>query len=154
MKPISVELSANFKLNKRLSEMKQILLLLTSIFIIECVNAQIPYFSSTVGNNKLYGYTSIKLRPGINAQETYTTFQYGIGNSLATGVDLSTSHNAAYAGILIRYGHKFSPYLGLGGQMTPSFDLNDNMKFKYLTTAIYTNGNILRDGRLFWASNI
>lgn len=134
-------------------EMKKYLLLIASIFIIECINAQIPYFSGTVRNNKLYGYTSIKFRPGINAQETYTTFQYGLGDSFATGVDSSTGKDIAYAGVLIRYGHKFSPYLGIGGQLTPSFDLNDNMSFKYLTAALYLNGNILRNGQLFWASN-
>ena len=41
--------------------------------------AQIPYFAGTVGDGKLYGYTSLKVRPGINNQETYTTFQYGLG---------------------------------------------------------------------------
>ena len=41
------------------------------------VIAQIPYFAGTVGDGKLYGYTSVKARPGINHQETYTTFQYG-----------------------------------------------------------------------------
>ena len=39
--------------------------------------AQIPYFAGTVGDGKLYGYSSVKARPGINQQETYTTFQYG-----------------------------------------------------------------------------
>ena len=39
--------------------------------------AQIPYFAGTVGDGKLYGYSSVKVRPGINHQETYTTFQYG-----------------------------------------------------------------------------
>lgn len=126
---------------------------MASIFITECISAQIPYFSGTVGNNKLYGYTSIKFRPGVNAQETYTTFQYGLGDSFATGVDLSTGVSTAYAGILARYGHKFSPYFGIGGQLTPSFDLNDNMAFKYLTAALYMNGDILRNGQLFWASN-
>lgn len=133
--------------------MKKSFLLFLSLFIIECISAQIPYFSGTVGNNKLYGYTSIKFRPGINAQETYTTFQYGLGNSFAVGVDLSTLKDFANAGVLLRYGHKFSPYFGIGGQLTPSFDLNNNMSFKYLTAALYMNGNILRDGRLFWASN-
>ena len=30
------------------------------------VMAQIPYFAGTVGDGKLYGYTSVKARPGIN----------------------------------------------------------------------------------------
>ena len=47
--------------------------------------AQIPYYAGTVGDGKLYGYTSLKVRPGINHQETYTTFQYGLGDHWATG---------------------------------------------------------------------
>lgn len=120
-----------------------------------CLSAssQIPYFAGTVGNNKLYGYTSLKFRPGINAQETYTTFQYGLGNTFATGIDLATSRSSAYAGVLIRYGTKLSDYFSIGGQITPSFNLNDNMSFEYVTTALYMNGNISRNGKLFWAAN-
>ena len=53
--------------------------------------AQVPYFAKTVGQNRMYAYTSMKVRPSINSQETYTTFQYGLSNSLATGLDLYTS---------------------------------------------------------------
>lgn len=115
--------------------------------------AQVPYFSGTVGDGKLYGYTSLKIRPGINAQETYTAFQYGIGNYFATGVDLYTDAGTSYMGYLVRAGYKFSKWFGIGGQVTPSFDLNDNMKFSYLTSALYMNGNITDSGRLFWCSN-
>ena len=52
--------------------------------------AQIPYFAGTVGDAKLYGYSSVKFRPGVNRQETYTTFQYGLGDHVATGIDLYT----------------------------------------------------------------
>lgn len=38
------------------------------------IHAQVPFFAKTVGQDKMYAYTSIKVRPGINAQETYTTF--------------------------------------------------------------------------------
>ena len=108
-------------------------------FVFIATSAQIPYFSGTVGNNKLYGYTSLKFRPGINAQETYTTFQFGLGDSFATGIDLSTTKGVSYAGVLLRYGKQISPYFGIGGQITPSFDLNDNMSFKYATAALYMN---------------
>ena len=49
--------------------------------------AQIPYFAGTVGDGKLYGYSSVKFRPGVNRQETYSTFQYGLGDHVATGID-------------------------------------------------------------------
>ena len=115
--------------------------------------AQVPYFAGTVGDGKLYGYTSLKVRPGINAQETYTCFQYGIGNHVAVGTDLYTGVGSSYWGFLVRYGAKISPWFGIGGQVTPSFNLNDSFKFSYTTGAIYMNGQITNDGKLFWCSN-
>ena len=121
------------------------------IFIIICflsllapntIEAQVPYFSGTVGNNKLYGYTSLKVRPGINSQETYTTFLYGTFTHTATGIDIYTSNGNAYMGYLFRAGFKFNKWIGIGAQITPSFDLADNYKFSYLTSALYLNGAI------------
>ena len=125
-----------------------------AITMVCCVlNAQVPYFAGTVGDGKLYGYTSLKVRPGVNAQETYTCFQYGIGNSFAAGTDIYTGVNSAYWGFLARYGAKISPWIGVGAQVTPSFDLRDSFKFSYVTGAIYMNGQITKDGKLFWCSN-
>lgn len=115
--------------------------------------AQIPYFAGTVGDGKLYGYSSLKVRPGINKQETYTTFQYGLGDHFATGIDLYTGPDCAYWGGLLRYGLGISKWYQIGAEVTPSFDLNNSFRFAYLTSAIYMNGAITRDGRLFWCSN-
>jgi hypothetical protein len=115
--------------------------------------AQIPYFAATVGDGKLYSYTSVKARPGINRQETYTTFQYGLSDHFATGIDLYTGSNSAYWGVLMRYGTSFSQWFNIGAEVTPSFNLNDNYRFSYLTSALYLNGSILSDGSLFWCSN-
>jgi len=130
-------------------------LIVVFVVMVSCLvlYAQVPYFAGTVGNNKLYGYTSLKFRPGINAQETYTTFQYGIGNYTAAGLDLYTSNGSSYIGGLIRVGKKISQWFGIGGQITPSFNLSDNMKFSYLTTALYMNGSISNGGNFFWCSN-
>lgn len=117
------------------------------------LNAQIPYFAGTAGYNKLYSYTSLKVRPGINAQETYTTFQYGIGDSFAAGMDLNTGINSTYIGYLVRYGYRVNKSFNIGAQVTPSFDLNDSHKFGYLTSALYMNGAITNDSKLFWVSN-
>ena len=76
--------------------------------------AQIPYFAGTVGDGKLYGYTSLKVRPGINHQETYSTFQYGLGDHWATGVDLYTGPDCAYWGGLVRYGLNISKWINVG----------------------------------------
>lgn len=133
--------------------MKRFFPLLIVLLIATTAMAQVPYFAGTVGNNKLYGYTSLKVRPGKNAQETYTTFQYGLGNYTAVGLDLYTGTGCSYAGYLFRAGKKFSKWFGLGGQITPSFDLNDNFKFSYLTSALYMNGAISNDGNFFWCSN-
>lgn len=134
--------------------MKKYIIILSFLLLGNIVSkAQVPYFSGTVGNGKLYGYTSLKFRPGINNQETYTCFQYGLGDYAATGVDLYTGLNSAYAGVLVRGGYKVNQWFGIGGQLTPSFDLNNSMKFSYLTAAIYMNGSITSDGNLFWCSN-
>ncbi len=133
--------------------MKKIIILTMMTVAVITVNAQVPYFAGTVGNGKLYGYTSLKARPGINAQETYTTFQYGLGHYAAAGLDLYTGTNCSYAGYLFRAGKKINKYFGIGGQITPSFDLNNNFKFSYLTTALYMNGAISNDGNFFWCSN-
>lgn len=134
--------------------MKKYIIILSFLLLGNIVSkAQVPYFSGTVGNGKLYGYTSLKFRPGINNQETYTCFQYGLGDYAATGVDIYTGLNSAYAGVLVRGGYKVNQWFGIGGQLTPSFDLNNSMKFSYLTAAIYMNGSITSDGNLFWCSN-
>lgn len=132
---------------------KVLFLALVLSMISTLIKAQVPYFSGTVGDGKLYGYTSLKFRPGLNNQETYTCFQYGLGDYAATGVDLYTGLNSAYAGVLVRGGYKVNQWFGIGGQLTPSFDLNNSMKFSYLTAALYMNGSITNDGNLFWCSN-
>ena len=133
--------------------MKKVLVFTLSLLFSVCAFAQLPYFASTVGDGKLYGYSSLKCRPGTNSQETYSTFQYGIGNHFASGIDLYTGPNCAYWGALVRYGQPVCHWFNVGAEFTPSFNLNDNFKFSYLTSALYTNGAISCDGRLFWCSN-
>ena len=136
--------------------MKKYIILLISIISVVLTNnisAQIPYFSNTVGKYKLYGYTSLKFRPGKNSQETYTTFQYGIINNISIGVDIYTTNGTNYMGYLIRAGYKFNKWLGVGAQITPSLNLSNNYKFSYLTSALYLNGAITSNERLFWCSN-
>lgn len=133
--------------------MKIYILIIAYCFVVVMASAQIPYFSATAGDGNLYGYTSLKVRPGINVQESYTCLQYGVTNYAATGLDIYTKRGSAYMGVLVRGGYKVSKWLGVGAQVTPSFDLNENMKFSYLTGAIYMNGSITNSGNLFWCSN-
>jgi hypothetical protein len=133
--------------------MKKLLLLIAAITIATSVSAQVPYFAGTAGDANLYGYTSLKVRPGINYQETYTTFQYGIGNRFATGLDLYTGPGSSYIGYLVRANAVTNKWFNLGFQATPSFNLNGSHKFSYFTGAIYMNGSITNDGNLFWVSN-
>jgi len=115
--------------------------------------AQIPYFAGTVGDGKLYGYSSMKVRPGVNSLETYTTFQYGLCDRFATGIDLYTGKDCAYWGALVRYCFTNYKWCSVGAEITPSFNLNNSFRFSYLTSALYLNGAITHDGRLFWCSN-
>ena len=115
--------------------------------------AQVPYFAATVGPEKVYGYTSLKIRTGIDKIESYNTFQFGIGDLFAIGADLAVNGSSSYYGLLGRFGYKFSPYFNLGLQFTPSFDLSDKFQFSYVTSALYLNGAITHDQKLFWCSN-
>lgn len=117
------------------------------------VCAQVPYFAGTVGDGKVYGYTSIKIRPGVKQIESYNTFQFGLGANYAIGADIYSSGDATYYGLLGRVGYKISPYFNIGGQVTPSFDLSSGFSLSYITAAIYANGNITSDGKFFWVSN-
>lgn len=133
--------------------MKKILFGLMLVMACCTLFAQVPYFAGTVGNGKLYGYTSLKFRAGVNGQETYTCYQYGIGNSFAAGVDLYTGGNTAYWGFLMRYGAKICPWFNIGAQVTPSFNLSNKFKYSYTTGAIYMNGQLTKNGKLIWCSN-
>lgn len=133
--------------------MNRVAVILSGLFITVHAIAQIPYFAGTVGDGKLYGYSSVKCRPGINHQETYTTFQYGLGDHFATGIDLYTGPDCAYWGGLVRYGTEINKWLNIGAEVTPSFNLNDSYKFSYLTSALYLNGALSGNRRLFWCTN-
>ena len=110
--------------------------LIVICFVSLKVAAQIPNFGTTVGDQKLYGYSSMKYRAKADTWETYSTLQYGIGNHFQTGVDLYTNGAANYIGYIVRGGTKINDYLKIGAQLTPSFDLNDHHKFSYLTSAL------------------
>lgn len=115
--------------------------------------AQVPNFGTTVGDQKIYGYSAIKYRTNADVWETYATLQYGIGNHFQTGVDLYTGSGNSYIGYIVRGGTKVSDYLKIGAQLTPSFDLNEHHKFSYLTSALYINGNITKDGKWFYVTD-
>lgn len=133
--------------------MKKIILSIVFAFVAVATFAQVPYFAGTTGDGNLYGYTSVKFRPGINAQETYTTFQYGITDYAAVGTDIYSYNNCVYWGFLVRGGYKVNKWYGIGLQATPSFDLGNSFKFSYMTLGLYQNGALTPDGNLFWVSN-
>lgn len=116
--------------------------------------AQVPNFGTTVGDQKLYGYTALKYRADADVWESYGTLQYGIGNHFQTGVDLYTSGGGnVYIGYIVRGGTKIADYFKIGAQLTPSFNLNAHHKFSYLTSALYINGNITKDGKWFYVTD-
>ncbi len=128
---------------------------LASVFALMslCIFAQIPYFAGTVGKKRIYGYTSLKVCPTNSTIESYSTLQFGLGDSFAVGADVSTSTNSSYYGLLVRYGYKLSPYFQIGAQLTPSFNLRDHFKLDYITAALYLNGKITDSGNFFWVGN-
>lgn len=132
---------------------KIVLFLLLSLCSNIVVFAQVPYYGATVGEHRLFGYHSLKFRPGINNQRTYTTFQYGISDWLSIGTDMASGNDERNIGYYGRVGKKFSNWFSAGVQVTPSFDLENNHKFSYNTTGLFMNGNITHEGKLFWTSN-
>lgn len=128
-------------------------LLLMLVCLVKVAKAQVPNFGTTVGDQKLYGYSSLKYRTNRDTWETYSTLQYGISDYFQAGVDLYTSTGNNYIGYVVRGGYMFSKYFKLGGQLTPSFDLSGHHKFSYLTSALYINGDMCKDGRLFYVTD-
>ncbi len=133
--------------------MKRILLLNIVLGFGLAVFAQVPNFGSTVGNQNLYGYSALKYRAKTNTWETYSTLQYGVTDYMNFGADLYTSGSDSYIGYTFRTGVKASPYFSIGAQFTPSFNLGESHKFAYMTEALYMNGNVTKDGKMFWVTD-
>lgn len=130
---------------------------LFSVIILSLVacalSAQVPYFGATVGEGKVFGYSSLKFRPGINAQETYTTLQFGITDYFSVGTDIYANGNSVDHGLYARTGKTWSKWFSAGVQATYQSNLRDNYKFSNVNTGVFLNGNITDDGLLFWTSN-
>lgn len=133
--------------------MKRALLPVFMMIITVVVKAQVPNFGATAGDQNLYGYSAMKYRANNKTWETYSTLQYGLTDYMNIGADLYTNGSDAYIGYTFRTGKKISHYFSIGAQLTPSFDMGANHRFAYMTEALYMNGNITRDGRLFWVTN-
>lgn len=132
--------------------MKKIILAITLAFVGVASFAQVPNFATTVGDGNIYGYSAVKFQPGINNMGTYSTLQYGVGSDFAFGADFATN-TSDYLGFVARFGHTFSPWFKTGIHVMPSFDLKNNFKYSYFTGAVYFQGQLTKDGKLFWLSN-
>ena len=133
--------------------MRKILFSICMAIIAIAVQAQVPNFGSTAGNQNLYGYSSMKYRAKAKTWETYSTLQYGVTDYMNIGADLYANGTDSYIGYTFRTGKKISSYFSIGAQFTPSFNLGENHKFAYMTEALYMNGNITNDGSLFWVTD-
>lgn len=99
------------------------------------VSWQVPNSDTMVGDQKVYGYSSIKYRAKADTWKTYSALLYGVGNHFQTGVGLYANGAAIYIGYFVRVGTKINDFLKIGAQQTPSFELNDHHKFSCLTLA-------------------
>ena len=134
--------------------MKKVLLGIVLIFaIVAQMRAQVPYYGATVGKEHFFVYHSLKIRPGINNQRTYTTLQFGVNDWFSVGTDLTTGPGEKFVGYYLRVGKKFNQWFSVGLQSAPTFDLDDSHKFGYLNTGFFMNGDITKDGKLFWTIN-
>lgn len=133
--------------------MKRTLLIVFVMVMTVAAMAQVPNFGTTAGNQKLYGYSAMKYRAKQKTWETYTTLQYGVTDYMNFGADLYTTGDDSYIGYTFRIGKKISPYFSIGAQFAPSFNMGENHRFAYMTEALYMNGNITEDGRMFWVTD-
>ena len=99
--------------------MKKLVVVFFVAFVALVAKAQIPNFGTTAGDQKLYGYSSMKYRAKAKTWETYSTLQYGVTDNMNFGVDLYTSGSSTYLGYIFRTGTKVSPYFSIGAQLTP-----------------------------------
>ena len=130
--------------------------ILTGLFfsVIACTTfAQVPYWGGTVGKEKVYGYTSVKFRPGINALQNYTTLQFGVTDWFSVGTDLYADREAVNHGLYLRFGKKWNKWISTGIQTSYVSDLRDNYKFVNVSTGLIFNGFIIPSGYLTWTSN-
>lgn len=132
---------------------KKLIIVVVLVIAALKVSAQVPYYGATVGKHKFFGYHSLKFRPGVNDQRTYTTLQYGINDWFSIGTDLATGNGERNIGYYGRVGYKASNWFSVGLQIAPSFDLENSHRFSYNTTGLYMNGNITENAKLFWTSN-
>ena len=133
--------------------MKKIFSLLLLSYVTITLTAQVPYFGATVGEGKVFGYSSLKFRPRQNAQETYTTLQFGITDYFSVGTDFYANNETVGHGFYARTGKTWSKWFSAGVQAIYQSNLRDNYKFSNVNTGIFFNGSITGNDLLFWASN-
>lgn len=136
------------------NKMKRLLLSLL-VICAGCVTtmAQVPYFGATVGEGNVFGYTSVKVRPGQNAMEDYTTLQFGVTDWFSIGTDIYASKETVDHGLYARVGWKWNQWISAGSQVCYQSNLRDNYLFSNVNAGIFLNGDILENGCLFWTSN-
>ena len=130
--------------------------ILTGLFfsVISCtMYAQVPYWGGTVGKERVYGYTSVKFRPGINALQNYTTLQFGVTDWFSVGTDLYADRESVNHGLYLRLGKKWNKWISTGVQTAYVSDIRDNYKFTIVSTVLIFNGFIIPSGYLTWTSN-
>ena len=132
---------------------KRILFIILDLLCLSSLYAQVPYFGATVGKGKVFGYTSVKFRPTINALESYTTMQFGVLDWFSVGTDIYVSKEEINHGLYVRGGYTLNKWFSFGAQATQYFNLKDSYKPMYTQLGVFLNGNILPSGYLFWTSN-
>lgn len=133
--------------------MKKLLLVTLFVSCVLSIAAQVPYFGATVGKDKVFGYTSVKFRPGLNAMEDYTTLQFGITDWFSLGTDIYASKDVVDHGLYARVGWKWNQWMSAGTQVCYQSNLKNNYQFSNVNAGFFLNGDILKSGYLFWTSN-
>lgn len=128
--------------------MKRLLFILFSFISINLF-AQVPYFGSASGKDRLYTYWQYKFTPGYNNQFFYVSGNYGVTNNL----DVAINYHGGMS--TMAFGGKYSfldkKHIKLAIQPMVDFDMSDNCRYVDTNIGLYLNGNIT--GKLGYISN-
>lgn len=133
--------------------MKKLLLsLLLLVATVTLVEAQIPYFGTTLSKGKTYFYQSVDFNTGPESWRTFTTASHAISDNAMLGFEAySNDWDFNWVGL----GSKFNLYkhdnFNLGGQGYIYFDSSDDWNLTAVTSAVFINGAIV--GNLGYVSN-
>ncbi len=133
------------------SDVRKVLISLALCLLVLPSFAQIPSFHRTAGDKTMYSFVIVDWNPEVQAMSSTSSFQWGIGDHFATGLTFSNSLLTQNMALIARAGVKVNRYFGIGGMLTPWFNLNNGMEYSHFSGWLAINGDIT--DKLSYCSN-